>query len=137
MPNRMEAEIAIDLQLAQYGDVTVLRPAGRIDHSTSDEFRRLLEEPVDDATAKSNPVVFDLSRVEYISSAGLRCFMLAAKKAKTKGSLMVVAALQPVVREIFEISRFTLVFETFPTVREALAKVAPKSLPSFEASDKA
>lgn len=127
----------MDIQQAQYGNVTVLAPAGRIDHSTSDEFRKLLEAPVDDATTNARPVVFDLAGVEYISSAGLRCFMLAAKQAKSRGSLMVVAALQPVVREIFEISRFTLVFETFQTVREALAKVSPDALPDFDASARA
>lgn len=137
MSNRMEAKPAMEIHLAQYGNAIVLAPTGRIDHSTSDEFRRLLETPVSEATAKGSSVVFDLSGVEYISSAGLRCFMLAAKQAKANGSSMVVAALQPVVREIFEISRFTLVFETFATVRDALGKVAPESLPQYDKSEKA
>jgi anti-sigma B factor antagonist len=122
----------MDIPQAQYGNVIVLSPAGRIDHSTSDEFRKLLEVPVDEATSNSRPVVFDLSGVEYISSAGLRCFMLASKQAKARGSQMVVAALQPVVREIFEISRFTLVFDTYPSVRDALAALAPEALPVFD-----
>ena len=122
----------MDIPHAQYGNVIVLSPVGRIDHSTSDDFRKQLEAPVEDATSNARPVVFDLSGVEYISSAGLRCFMLAAKQAKTHGSRMVVSALQPVVREIFEISRFTLVFDTFPTVRDAIAEVDPSALPAFD-----
>jgi hypothetical protein len=35
-----------------------------------------------------------------------------------------VAALQPLVREVFEISRFTLLFTVFPSVREALAALS-------------
>jgi len=78
-------------------------------------------------------LLLDLSGVDYISSAGLRCFMLAEKQARAQGGLVVVAAMQPVVKEIFEISRFTLVFETFATVREAIAKVSPAALKAYQA----
>ena len=78
--------------------------------------------------------MLDLAGVDYVSSAGLRCFMLAEKQAKSQGGTIVVAAMQPVVNEIFEISRFTLVFKTFPTVRDALAKVSPAALKAFDAA---
>ena len=117
----------------RFGNVTVLAPAGRIDHITSEEFRKSVDRIVGSAIASGEAVVFDLEQVEYISSAGLRCFMLAAKQAKAQGSQLAVAALQPVVREIFEISRFTLVFETFRSVREAIAKLSPAALPAFDA----
>ncbi len=70
--------------------------------------------------------------MDYISSAGLRCFMLAEKQAKAQGGTVVVAAMQPVVKEIFEISRFTLVFDTFATVRDAIAKLSPSALEAFQ-----
>ena len=123
----------MDIRHSHFGNVVVLSAAGRIDHSTSDDFRKRLETLVRKVAGLGSPMVLDLSRVEYISSAGLRCFMLAAKQAKAQGSPMVVAALQPVVREIFEISRFTLVFETFESVRDAIRKLAPEALPVFDA----
>lgn len=43
------------------------------------------------------------------------------------------AALQPVVKENFEISKFTLVVPCFDGVRDALAKLAPSALGSYEA----
>jgi anti-anti-sigma regulatory factor len=58
--------------------------------------------------------------------------MLAEKQAKSQGGTIVVAAMQPVVKEIFEISRFTLVFATFATVREAVAKVSPSALKTLD-----
>jgi anti-anti-sigma regulatory factor len=54
--------------------------------------------------------------------------MLAAKQARKQGGTVVVANLHSVVREIFEISRFNLVFECFSSVREALAAAAPRAL---------
>jgi anti-anti-sigma factor len=123
----------MEIRNTRFGNVVVLSPVGRIDHATSDEFRRTLETLIGAQTAAGEGVVFDLAGVEYISSAGLRCFMLAAKQAKARGSEMVIAALQPVVREIFEISRFTLVFETFATVRDAIARLSPGALSAFDA----
>jgi anti-anti-sigma regulatory factor len=43
-----------------------------------------------------------------------------------------VAAMQPVVAEIFQISRFNLVFEVFPTLREALVSVSPQAAEAFD-----
>jgi anti-sigma B factor antagonist len=67
-----------------------------------------------------------------VSSAGLRCFMLAAKQAKTQHGRIAVAALQPVVAEIFQISRFNLVFEIYPTLREALEAVSPEAAAALD-----
>jgi anti-anti-sigma regulatory factor len=38
---------------------------------------------------------------------------------------MVLAALQPTVKEVFKIGRFDMVLDTFPTVREALTATSP------------
>jgi anti-sigma B factor antagonist/stage II sporulation protein AA (anti-sigma F factor antagonist) len=59
--------------------------------------------------------------------------MIAAKQMRGRGARIAVAALQPVVAEIFAISRFDSVLEVFPSVREALAKVSPAALAAFEA----
>jgi anti-sigma B factor antagonist len=123
----------MQIRHARFDTVVVFSPSGRIDHATSEEFRKSLEGLIETQTAPGENLVFDLANIEYISSAGLRCFMLAARQAKTRGSEMVVAALQPVVKEIFEISRFTLVFQTFASVRDAVAKLAPGALVAFDA----
>jgi anti-sigma B factor antagonist len=127
-----ESNHHMNIQERTFGSVLVVSPTGRIDHATSDVFRKQLEALVEKAAKAGNPIVIDLAGVEYISSAGLRCFMLAAKLVKSLDGIIVIAALQPVVKEIFEISRFTLVFELFPTVRDAIAKKAPPALAQFD-----
>src|SRR4029434_3239543 len=79
-------------------------------------------------------IILDLAGVEYISSVGLRVLMLASKQAKAQGGALAGADLQPVVREIFEISRSHLVLEVFPTLRDALAKLSPAALAAFESA---
>jgi anti-sigma B factor antagonist len=123
----------MDIKNKAYGDVLVLSPEGRIDHANSEDFRNSLGPFVARCKSGGERILLDLSGVDYISSAGLRCFMLAEKQAKAQGGTVVVAAMQPVVREIFEISRFTLVFETFATVQEAFAKLSPSALKAYQA----
>jgi anti-sigma B factor antagonist len=122
----------MDIRNNTYGDVLVLSPAGRIDHANSEDFRNSLGPFVERCNADGERLVLDLANVDYVSSAGLRCFMLAEKQAKSKGGTVVVAAMQPVVKEIFEISRFTLVFETFASVRDALSRLSPAALKEFD-----
>lgn len=115
-----------------YGNATVISPKGRLDHEHCDAFRAELAGHVEAASRDARPLVLDLSGLEYVSSAGLRCLMLAAKDAGARNCRIVVAAMQPVVAEIFKISRFHLVFEAFPTLRDALAAVSPQALSAFE-----
>jgi anti-anti-sigma factor len=76
--------------------------------------------------------VLDLSRLEYISSAGLRVLMIAAREAKARQGKLIAVALQPVVREIFEISKFTLVFQLFDSVQDALKQISPTALAAMK-----
>jgi anti-sigma B factor antagonist len=122
----------MDIRNNTYGDVLVISPAGRIDHANSEDFRNSLGPFVERCKSGGKRLVLDLANVDYVSSAGLRCFMLAEKQAKSQGGTVVVAAMQPVVKEIFEISRFTLVFETFASVRDALFKLSPVALKEFD-----
>ena len=101
----------------------ILSLDGRLDHESCDAFTQALQPHLDATGAGRPPIVVDLEKLDYVSSAGLRCFMVAAKHAKAQGGRIVLAALQPVVAEIFQISRFNLLFEIFPGVDEALASV--------------
>jgi anti-anti-sigma factor len=118
----------------RYGDALVLTPVGRIDNSTTDQLRSDLDTHVAACRKGGDRLILDFSKVDYISSVGLRVLMLAAKKVREQDGTIVVAALQPVVREIFEISRFNLVFQCFATVRDALGKVSATALAAYESA---
>ncbi len=105
------------------GKAVVLAPAGRVDMATSDQFRDRVLALIDTCAKAQQAVVLDFSAVDYISSAGLRVLMLAAKQVRISGGTVVIAALQPVVLEIFQISRFDKVVSCHPGVAEALAAV--------------
>jgi anti-sigma B factor antagonist len=115
----------------RFAGAVVLRVEGRLDQDSCDAFRADLMREVDAAAQDGGTVVLDLAGLEYVSSAGLRCFMLASREAKQLRARIYVAELQPMVDEIFGISHFNLVFQDFPTVREALAAVSPEAAAAY------
>jgi anti-sigma B factor antagonist len=115
-----------------YADTVVIMPAGRLDHDNCEDFRSGLQPHLEDGARDGRGIVLDLSGLEYISSAGLRCFMLAAREARNQGGRVVLAALRPVVSEIFQISRFNMLFEIHASVRDALASMSAPAAAAFD-----
>lgn len=123
----------VDLQSRQFDDVVVAAPRGRIDQATANGFQQSLMGLLGDDSPAA--LLLDLSGVEYISSVGLRVVMLAARQLKARSARIAVASLQPVVREIFEISRFHHVVEIHPTLRDGLQALSPAALAAFDRPD--
>ena len=107
----------MDIRERRDGNILILSPAGRIDNDSSPAFQAKLLA----ALTPGAVVLVDLSSIEYVSSAGLRALMMGSKQSKAANGRLAVAALGPVVKEIFEISRFSLVVQVFDTPADALA----------------
>lgn len=115
----------------RFANAVVVHVAGRLDQETCESFRGELTGLVEKSAREGGAIVLDLSSLEYVSSAGLRCFMLASRQAKAQHGRIFVAAMQPMVSEIFAISHFNLVFQVFPTVRDALGTVSAEAAAAF------
>lgn len=107
------------------GANVVLTPSDRIDYASVEPFREALLASVGSVSQPSGAVVVDMSQLEYISNAGLRALMVASRSAKANGVTLSIAAMQPIIEEIFSISRFNMVFSCYSSVREALAAMTP------------
>jgi anti-anti-sigma factor len=115
----------------RYANAIVLQVSGRLDQDTCDGFRPQLTGYVDKALREQSALVLDLGELEYVSSAGLRCLLVASRQMKAAKGRILVAHMQPMVAEIFAISHFDLLFEVVPTVREALAAVSPEAAAAY------
>jgi anti-anti-sigma factor len=122
----------VQFQSRHYGSVAVATPAGRLDHSAAAPFEQALLPLASDT--QTTGLVLDFGAVDYISSVGLRVLMLAAKAARARKAPIAAVALQPIVAEVFAISRFDSVFKIFPNVRDALAALSPEALAAYDAS---
>jgi anti-sigma B factor antagonist len=114
----------MQLSTQRCADVTILRPVGRIDHNNAEAFAQSLLPHVGECRAGGLSLLFDLGALEYISSAGLRVFMLVSKNVAPAGGKVALAAPQQVVAEILEISRFKYVFPIHATVEAGLAALS-------------
>ena len=96
----------------------VLELVGRLDTKTSG----VLEKSV--AThlgAGQRRFILDLAGMEYVSSAGLRIFLMLAKKLSGGKGSLALCGLSPQVKEVFDIAGFTRLFTLASTRAEALA----------------
>jgi anti-anti-sigma factor len=114
----------MDLNATRQANVLVTRPAGHIDQASADDFLAALRAALASARGDGTALLLDFAAVDYISSVGLRALMLTAREAKAAGVALAVAALKPLVQEIFQISRFDMVVTVHPTVAAAIAALA-------------
>jgi anti-anti-sigma factor len=124
------------LQIAtrQFADTVIAMPAGRIDHQSAAQFEAALAPLVAAAAASRGALVLDFSRIDYISSVGLRVLMIAAKQMREREARLLVAALQSVVAEIFAISRFDRILTVTATLDEAMALCSPAALAQYRST---
>ena len=122
----------MDVTSRQLGNVALVAAAGRVDQSSSAAFEAALAPLWGRADVAA--LVLDFTAVAYISSVGLRVLMIAARQVRGRHARIAIAGLQPVVAEIFGISRFDKVLEVFPSVRDALAAVSSEALAAYDAA---
>lgn len=65
-------------------------------------------------------LVIDCSGMDYVSSAGLRIFLVALKKLNAAGGQLALCALRENIKEIFDILGFTGIFKIYTDQQQAL-----------------
>ncbi len=107
----------LQVDVRSEGASAVFAPAGELDHHTAD----LLREPLERAVAEGvTRLVVDCSRLEFCDSTGLNVLLGARLKAEAEGGGVHLAAMQPVVARVFEITGAEAVFTVHATLEAAL-----------------
>ena len=101
-------------------EATFLAISGRLDSETAREFEVTLTATLDRGV---RALALDLSGLEYVSSAGLRVLLLAAKCAKADAAPFTVFGLQPQVAKVLEVSGFAKILPIAGDREDALAAV--------------
>jgi stage II sporulation protein AA (anti-sigma F factor antagonist) len=101
--------------------ISVVRPQGRLDSSTSRDFEQDLLKRIDGGEFL---LVLDFSNLVFISSAGLRAILLAAKQLKVAGGRLAICSPNKHVKEILDVTGCTTLLGVFPTYDAAAAHLA-------------
>jgi anti-sigma B factor antagonist len=103
------------------GDIVVLAVEGRLDSNTSDQFEKQLFGMVEQGEAR---FVIDFGGLDYISSAGLRVLLKAAKELKKTDGRLCLCSLRDYVREVFEMSGFATFLPIHATLEMSLESLS-------------
>jgi serine/threonine-protein kinase RsbW len=106
------------------GAAALVIPEGRLDFGAAAAFQRDLERAL---AQQSKAVIVDCAALDYVSSAGLRAFLQAARAAQRARTAFVLCALKPVVREVFELSGFNRIITVHADRAAALAAALPEA----------
>ena len=97
----------------------VVKLGGRLDAVTAPEAEGYLCDLIDGG---ETAMAIDLSGVDYVSSAGLRVFLVTAKKLKAASGELSLTGLTGNVKEVIEISGFPSIMPCFDTLADLPAK---------------
>lgn len=81
-------------------ELVTLEITGRLDTTTAPN----LEMVVKELSADTKELVFNMSGLEYISSAGIRVLLSAYKKMNSNDGIMRIEKTNEIVREVFEMT---------------------------------
>jgi len=99
------------------GKVNIISVEGRLDSMSSLSFENRLAKLIDEGNVC---IALDCAKLDYLSSAGLRAILSAAKRTKQAGGKLTLGNPSPQVNEILDIAGFASILPIFKTIDEAV-----------------
>ena len=108
---------AMEITERRMADTVTLSLSGKLDATTAKAFEEKIFAQMESGERR---FIIDLAQLDYISSAGLRVFMLAGKRLSSANGKMVLCALKDPVKEVFDIAGFSSIFSVYGSRDEAI-----------------
>ncbi len=102
-------------------DPITVSPSGRLDSSTAAAFDAQIRELLAEGTPA---LLIDFTQLDYISSAGLRVVLFAAKRLQAGGGKLVICGLSEPIAHVFKLSGFLMALNVVPDRAAALQAFA-------------
>jgi anti-anti-sigma factor len=113
----------MEIKIENRPEITIATIVGSLDSAASPQAQEKLL-PL--ASARSC-LALDLSKCNYISSAGLRVLLMLAKQFSAQGSLLAMAGVCEEVKDVMEMTGFVNFFKLYDTVEEIVEVVRKES----------
>lgn len=107
----------MNLQINAVSGFKTISIDGRLDTTTYPELEKALITLFDGGDHR---LIIDCTAMDYVSSSGLRVFLMILKKIKAVNGQLTICGLQPAIHNIFEISGFLSIFNLTDTVGQAI-----------------
>ena len=107
----------MNIETSRQGSVAVMSLSGRLDAESAPRFETAGEALFQDGVTR---LVVGMANLQYVSSMGIRSFLVLAKQAKSKGGTVVLCGMKGFVKEVFDMTHVTQLFPLFDTTDAAL-----------------
>ena len=116
----MSDQTQLSVATEQHDKGVVLCPSGRVDGTNAGALESAIREQLEGG---QSVLVFDFTNLNYISSAGLRVLLVAARDTQSKGGKSVFCGLSTQIAEVFSVSGFDKILAVHTSRDEALAAI--------------
>jgi anti-sigma B factor antagonist len=110
----------LEIKLTKVGIHTIANLSGRLDIAHADDLEAKLQYDVSEG---KGDVVINLKDINYISSSGIRVFVGMVRDLNRQGRRLILCAITPGVRKVFEVVELLDMFEVFESEEQALKSI--------------
>jgi len=110
----------MEINTKRQGPISVVALKGRLDVLTSKNLKDAILVEID---AGVTHLVLDFTRLEYVSSAGLRVLLEARKLLKPKDGTVALSGVQSFIMTILNSTGFDTLFSVYPTSEDAVGSI--------------
>lgn len=108
--------LQIDINYKEVDDFWEVSLTGSLDTETAPELEEDLAQIFD---SDNNKLIFNMTGVDYVSSAGIRIIAMASRKMTEKSGAVAMTGLQPQIKKVFDIVKALPSFGIFKDEAEA------------------
>ena len=112
--------VVMEIHEKEENGIVFLSFKGRLDGTSALEAEQTVKTIIE---SENNRLLFDLEFLEYLSSAGLRVILGAAKEMKRREGKFVLCALNAYVKEVFEVSGFGAIIPIAESVEAGIKEI--------------
>jgi len=112
---------SMELAIVQEGAVVSIAVKGRLDSVGSDMLKARISQLIESGTTR---LVIDFGQVAYISSAGFRVLLVAARQTEHTNGALALSGVGGEVRRLFDLAALTEMFTILPDRAQAVAALA-------------
>lgn len=113
----------MEITLGMSGEIPVFSLSGRLDAITSPLLEERLQPLLEDSLGARH-LIFEVSALSYVSSAGLRVFLMAQRQLATRGGGLAFAGLTRQVLDLFQLAGLQDLFVIKESVEAATTGLA-------------
>jgi anti-sigma B factor antagonist len=122
-PSAAKEAVSMEITHKPFNRVDLLAISGRLDAASAPQLKQQIDTLFEQGRCR---LVLDLANLDYVASPGLRVLIEARKRARDRkltdleGGDVRIANLPPRIKEVFDLTGFTSLFEIYPDTVEAV-----------------